>query len=213
VRDPEPIELPRGEPRPLQHRPGLADPHAQALATLRSRADHADGRAVADARQRAGVAVREHAPAVRHERSTVRSDRAVHRYVGRRVCLRGREGGRSPTGFVRGERVVDAVGEVHRGRARVAHSCGIGTHLRAAQPRVRGQRHAVRARRAERRRTPDHEVADRLNELDRGCALHEAQPLRKGALVDQPDPSAPPGDSRRDRVRTHIDGGLRAQYR
>ena len=58
--DAESVELPRGEARALQHRTRLVDPHVHALAALDRAADDAERGAVADARERARVAVREH---------------------------------------------------------------------------------------------------------------------------------------------------------
>ena len=59
--DAESVELPRGEPRALQHRSRLVDPDVHALAALDRAADDAERGAVADARERARVAVREDA--------------------------------------------------------------------------------------------------------------------------------------------------------
>ena len=54
-------ELPRGQARALQERPRLVGEHGDALALLDRGADHAERRAVARRRERAGVAVREDA--------------------------------------------------------------------------------------------------------------------------------------------------------
>src|SRR5262249_18786616 len=105
-----------------------------------------------------------------------------------------------PTLLVRPKRVVDTVGEVDRRRTRRTQPRRIGTHLRAAKPYVRGERHAERARGAERRRTANGQAPDRVHQLGHGRALHEAEPPRELPLVDEPHPTPPPRDRRRDRV-------------
>ena len=73
----EAIELPGREPTALQHRPRLVDPHRQSLARLVRGPDDAERGAVADARQRAGVAVGEHSSAVVDQRGAVRAEPTV----------------------------------------------------------------------------------------------------------------------------------------
>ncbi len=65
--DAEPVELPGGEAGPLEHGPGLVDPHPRALAGLGGGPDDPEGRAVPDAGQRPGVAVGQDLGAVGHE--------------------------------------------------------------------------------------------------------------------------------------------------
>ena len=60
-------QLPRRQPRALEKRARLVGEDGDALALLHRGADDAERRAVARRGQRTGVAVREHAPAVRHD--------------------------------------------------------------------------------------------------------------------------------------------------
>ena len=132
----------------------------------------------------------------------VRAERAVRRDVGGGVRLRCRERGRGAARLVRGQRAVDAVREVHRGGPGGARAAPPRPRTGRVGDRVRGQRHAERARRAERGRAPHREVdgSRRTSSAD-GGALDEAQPPGQRPLVDQPHPPPPPLDGRRDRVR------------
>ena len=72
VGDPEPTELPRGEPRTLEQRPSLVDPDVHVLVRLRCGPDHTQRGAVPNGGQRPGVAVRQHTRAVGDQRGTER---------------------------------------------------------------------------------------------------------------------------------------------
>ena len=100
--DAEPVQLPRREPRALQQRPRLVDPHVDALAALDRAADHTERGAVADARERTRVAVREHLRVTRNDGGAVRTDATVARdiVVGDALC--GRERGVGTTVVVGG---------------------------------------------------------------------------------------------------------------
>ena len=77
VRDAEPVELPRGEPRALEHRAGLVDPHRHVRPpSCAARIDPERG-PVPHAGERAGVAVREHAT-----RPAAAAQRRAHRAHG-----------------------------------------------------------------------------------------------------------------------------------
>ena len=150
ARDAEPVELPRGEPGALQHRPGLVHPHRRSPALLVRGADHAERRAVADARQRPGVAVREHPAAVGHQRRR-RAPRAAGCASTSSSAMRMRLGHRVGGG----QRPVDAPRQVHRGRSG-GDQRGRGASS-SDSPRDARQRHAHRARRTECRRPADRE--------------------------------------------------------
>ncbi len=66
--DAQPVALPHREPRTLQQRPRLVDPHRRLAARLERGAHDTERGAVADARERTGVAVRQHRAADRNER-------------------------------------------------------------------------------------------------------------------------------------------------
>ena len=123
-RDAEPVELPRGEPCALQHRPRLVDPDGHGPAALVRGADHAERGAVPDARQCAGVAVREDRGDRREQRGAVRTEGPVGRHVRRGDRERPVEGRRRATATPGRERLVDAPREVHRGRARATEPAG-----------------------------------------------------------------------------------------
>ena len=76
-------QLPGRQPRALQKRPRLVGVNMNPLALLDRRANHAQRRPVPAGRQRAGVAVRQHAALVGQQRSAVGS----HRLAGGNVCL------------------------------------------------------------------------------------------------------------------------------
>ncbi len=106
---PKPVALPHREPRALQQRTRLVDPHARRACRLSTAAaDDTERGAVAHARERAGVAVREHrarrrgtsaAPCAPMRRLRATSSAAIaFRVVERAVCA---------TAFVRVERLVD----------------------------------------------------------------------------------------------------------
>ncbi len=71
------LQFPDREPRALQEGPGLVGEDVDLLAGGDRGADHAERRAVARRGQRAGVAVRQHRLAVRHQRRAVAADGLV----------------------------------------------------------------------------------------------------------------------------------------
>ena len=85
-----------------------------------------------------------------------------------------------------------------RAAARTARGVGLGP---------RRQRDAERAGRTERGRAPDREVG--IASRTSSTVAHSRNRSLPGqrALVDQPDPTPPPLDGRRDRVRAHLSTG------
>ena len=191
-RDAQPQQLPGRETRPLEHRACLVDPDGRRPAGLVSRADHAERRAVPDAGERAGVAVREHAGAVPEEGRSMRAEPpvALHIFGGDVPRLRPR--------VVARERTPNAPGEVDRGRARRLQP---GSRLVERLPGRGGKRDAHRPGGAERRRAADGERADRLAQLLDRAALELDELVRQPALVDQAHDTVAQLDRRRDRLR------------
>ena len=71
------LQFPDRQPRALQERPRLVREDVDVLARFHRRADHAERGAVSGGRQRAGVAMRQHRPAVGNQRRAMPADRAV----------------------------------------------------------------------------------------------------------------------------------------
>ena len=141
VVDAQPIELPCGQPCPLEHRARLVDPHVGTLPGFRSRAHDPQGGAVPDARERPGVAVREDPNARRKELRPRPAERSV------RLDVLGRDrmgfGQRTvgPPRVERGEHAIDTPCEVDRCRSRVTQTLRRAPHpRRRSHRRQRGQR-------------------------------------------------------------------------
>ena len=115
VGNPEPTELPRGEPRTLEQGPSLVDPNLHPLVRLRRGPDHTQRGAVPDGGQRPGVAMRQRTRAVIDQGGAERAERAVPGNVSVGDALRFRERRRRTPGRVRGKGALDSPREVHRG--------------------------------------------------------------------------------------------------
>ena len=79
--DAPPLQLPGGQPRPLEQRPGLVGEDADGLALLVGGEDHGQGRAVVGGGQAAGVAVGQDPLPRLDQAGAVAADRAAHRPV------------------------------------------------------------------------------------------------------------------------------------
>ena len=210
--DAEPVALPHREPRALQQRSRLVDPQPRPAAGFERGAHDAERGAVADARERAGVAVRQHRAADRNERGAVRADRA-----GCGARRRPRSPARASSAASRPPRSyasrpcatpharLTAVGRARAIRAAAARTCRFVRSVRAASATP----NAPAAPSAGAPRTAS--VAIAVDQRVDVGADDEPQPRRQRALIEQPDRVAPPLDRRRDR----FDAGhaSRAEFR
>ena len=76
--DAPPLQLPGGQPGPLEQRPGLVGEDVERLALLVGGEDHGQGRAVVGRGQAAGVAVGQDPLPRREQLGAVAADRAAH---------------------------------------------------------------------------------------------------------------------------------------
>ena len=151
VRDAGRLELPGGEPRALQERPRLVDPHVREQIALPGGEQRSDRAAVAAGRKPAGVAVGQR-PRPRPEQ--VRGVRGHRTAAGDLVAMDPAR----PLGRGVGAHLVERPGEVDGGRARLAQHAV-------------GRLQVLAGRRRER-------VAVGGGDPDRGRAAHDHRPDR-----------------------------------
>ena len=176
-REAEAFELPGREPRALEERPRLVDPHERDEPFLPRPPDRADGGAVAAGGEPAGIAVGEDARAGREELDRVRGHAPAAVDLSLVERTRPRRRGVVPH---RVERPDEVRGRRPGGRENRVRGVEVLT--------ARGsEREAVGAGDADRRRPADHHVPDRGGDLSRGAAAHLDLLLREPALVEQND--------------------------
>ena len=177
MRDPERLQLERGQARALQQRARLVHPDVRDPAPLRRSPDRADGGAVAAGREAAGVAMGEDPGGGRHELRRVRAHPPAALDL-LRVDPPGALAGRVATHLV--ERPAEVDGRRSRRRERLVGLVEIG----AARG---GERHPVGGGDADRGRAAHREHPDRVGELRRVTAAELAQLVRQPALVEDDD--------------------------
>ena len=204
IRDPARLELPRGEARALEQRPGLVDPDVVEHAPLPGRAQRAERGAVPARRERAGVAVRERA------RARLEQLRGVPRHLPAALDLLAVDCSRALGGS--GRRRIRSSAQPRLtavGPARAQDARGL-LEVLAARGR---ERVAVRGRDADRRRAADRERPDRLGHVGGGAASSSTSSSgagagrggrrgrpRAGRSAQAPDPHRCPGTLRGLRV-------------
>ncbi len=174
-------QLEHREARALQQRARLVDEHVQRLAGAVRGDEAAQRRAVAAGRDRAGVAVRQHVAVRREQRHRRLGDAPVD------VALLVVDAARfAELVAARGEHAVDRPRQVHRRRPRGANLRRGAFVLRAvAGVQARGERDAVRAEDADRRRAAHRERANRVDDrIDRrGALAHDG--ARQRPLIEK----------------------------
>ena len=177
VRDPGRLELPGRQPRALQQRAGLVDPHVREQVTLPGGAERADGAAVATRREPARIAVRQGPRARAEQLGRVHGHRAAAFDL---VFVQ-------PAG-VRRRGVVPHLrqrpGEVDRSGPRAGERGRGGVDVLAA---LRGQHEPVGSGDPDRRRAANREPADRGHELGDRRALELDLFVGQPALVEEDD--------------------------
>ncbi len=194
-------ELPRGEPASLQQRSSFVRKDFDALALLDRHIHCGERRADSARRQRAGVAVREHARAIGNQRGAVLANATAHGAVfianARGLVAKSpHEIGRRPTMRVRhSHHSAERPGEIHRGRSRGGDPRRCRRHAieRVGRSRFASserQREPHGARDTDRRRAAYGERRDRVADVvDRAkIAIRLAQ--RQGALVENANSGA-----------------------
>ena len=178
VRYPGRLELPGGQPRPLQERPRLVDPDVREEAALPGREQCTDGAAVAASRQPARIAVRQCA------RSRSEELRGVRGHPPAALDLVRVDAARMLERWIVAHR-VERPPEVDGGWARRAkHAIGLREILA-----LRGrERNPVGRCDADRRRTTHDHGADRVCDLGRGLTCDIDFLERQAPLVEEHHP-------------------------
>src|SRR5205823_570813 len=109
-----------------------------------------------------------------------------------------RKRGRGTATLVRVERARHSPGEIHRSWSCGGEPFGGDANLLAGSARTRCERHTERARGPQRRCTSNRERDDRVTQLVDLCAVDEAHPPRKCALIKEAHTTVPPLDRRRE---------------
>ena len=177
MRDPERLELPGRQPRPLEERPRLVDEHARERSPLPRRPERPHRRAVAARREPSRVAVGERARRRPEELGRVRG----HSHAPRDLFLVQRS---RPLGRRIVANLLERPHEVDR------RGAGLGQHavcLVEVLAALGGQRVAVRRGDADRRRASNGQRPDRLGHLCRAFAAQLHLFVRKAPLVEEDD--------------------------